>query len=128
MYASIGENLYGFTSRDSYDASRLNLIDRIRGQEVEGKPMAAVPTRVPLYITGSEDELGLTMTAELAGQSLGGPYTLSGVPLILNPSSRDRRNVVDDFRPQGPDERFPWSSRSRPVSRTRRILRFLEGR
>jgi hypothetical protein len=46
--------------------------------------VAMVPTREQLYITGSDDELGLKMMAELAGQALGGPYTLSGVPLILN--------------------------------------------
>jgi hypothetical protein len=84
MYSKIGDNLYCFTSGDSYDASRLTLIDRIQDLGVAGKPVAMVPTREQLYITGSDDELGLKMMAELAGQALGGPYTLSGVPLILN--------------------------------------------
>jgi hypothetical protein len=83
MYSSIGDRLYCFTSGDSYDASRLTLIDRIQDLEVAGKPVAMVPTREQLYVTGSEDELGLKMMAELASQALGGPYTLSGVPLIL---------------------------------------------
>jgi hypothetical protein len=84
MYASIGEKLYCFTSGDSYDASRLTLIDRILGLEIAGKPVAMVPTREQLYITGSDDELGLKMMSELASEVLGGPYSLSGVPLILN--------------------------------------------
>jgi hypothetical protein len=84
MYSKIGDNLYCFTTGDSYDASRLTLVDRIQDLGVAGKPVAMVPTREQLYITGSDDDLGLKMMAELAGQALGGPYTLSGVPLILN--------------------------------------------
>ncbi len=84
MYSKIGESLYCFTSGDSYDASRLTLVDRIQEFELAGKPVAMAPTREQLYVTGSEDELGLKMMAELAGQALGGPYTLSGIPLVLN--------------------------------------------
>lgn len=82
-YSRIGENLYCFTSGDSYDASRLTLVDRIQELELAGKPVAIAPTRDHLYITGSEDERGLTMMAELAARDLGGPYTLSGIPLAL---------------------------------------------
>ena len=96
MYGRIGENLYCFTSGDSYDASRLTLIDRILGLEIAGKPVAMVPTREQLFVTGSEDELGLAMMAELAGQALGGPYTLSGVPLIL-----EDREWTDWMPPRG---------------------------
>jgi hypothetical protein len=84
MYSRLGENLYCFTSGDSYDASRLTLVDRIQDLELAGKPVAMVPTREQLYITGSEDDLGLRMLAELAGKDLGGPYTLLGVPLVLD--------------------------------------------
>jgi hypothetical protein len=83
MVSRIGESLYCFTSGDSYDASRLTLVDRILDLDLAGKPVAMVPTREELYITGSEDEVGLKMMAELAGKNLGGPYTLSGVPLML---------------------------------------------
>jgi hypothetical protein len=84
VYSRIGENLYCFTSGDSYDASRLTLVDRIQDLELAGKPVAMAPTRDQLYITGSDDELGLKLMAELASRNLGGPYTLSGMPLILN--------------------------------------------
>ncbi len=82
-YSRIDEHLYCFTSGDSYDASRLTLIDRIQEFDVAGQPVAMVPTREQLYMTGSEDEQGLKMMAELASQALGGPYTLSGIALIL---------------------------------------------
>ncbi len=83
-YARIGENLYAFTSGDSYDASRLTLIDRIQNLEVAGKPVAMVPSREQLYITGSEDEVGLAMMAEPTSQALQEPYALIGVPLLLD--------------------------------------------
>jgi hypothetical protein len=82
-YARIGENLYAFTSGDTYDASRLTLTDRIQELEVAGKPVAMVPNRDALLITGSEDEVGLAMMAELAGKALQDSYVLNGVPLIL---------------------------------------------
>jgi hypothetical protein len=82
-YAKIGENLYCFATGDSYDASRLTLVDRIAALEVSGEPVAMVPTRGQLYLTGSEDEVGLAMMAELAGHVSGDPYPLSSVPLIL---------------------------------------------
>ena len=49
-----------------------------------GKRVAMVPNRDPLYLTGSEDEVGLAMMAELASQALNEPYALSGIPLILD--------------------------------------------
>ena len=83
-YAQIGENLYAFTSGDTYDASRLMLVNRIRDLEVAGKTVAMVPNRDSLLITGSEDELGLTLMAELAEKGLQAPYPLSGDPLVLD--------------------------------------------
>jgi hypothetical protein len=69
-YAQIGENLYAFASGDSYDVSRLTLIDRIQDFALAGKPVAMVPNPEVLYLTGSEDEVGLAMIAELASQDL----------------------------------------------------------
>lgn len=83
MYGRIGDHLYCFTSGDSYDAARLTLIDRIQALEVAGRPVAMVPTREHLYVTGSEDEVGLKIMADLAADALAGPYMLAGAPLIL---------------------------------------------
>jgi hypothetical protein len=80
-YAQLGDHLYVFTSGDTYDASRLLLIDRIQDLEVAGRPVAMVPNRDSLFITGSEDEVGLTIMAELAAKGLEGSYVLSGVAL-----------------------------------------------
>jgi hypothetical protein len=83
MYAKVGDNLYCFTSGDSYDASRLTLTDRIGSLELNGLPVAMVPTREQLYVTGSDDEVGLAMMAELVDRVSEDPYPLSSVPLIL---------------------------------------------
>ncbi len=82
-YGKIGENLYCFNSGDTYDASRLILVDRIASFELAGRPVAMAPTRDHLLITGSEDEEGLSMMAELAAQVQGGPYSLGAGALIL---------------------------------------------
>jgi hypothetical protein len=39
---------------------------------------------ITLYLTGTEDEVGLAMMAELAEKALREPHPLSGVPLILD--------------------------------------------
>ena len=43
-----------------------------------------VPTRDQLYLTGTDDEVGLAMMAELSEKALQEPYPLSGVPLVLD--------------------------------------------
>lgn len=83
-YGKIGENLYCFNTGDTYDASRLVLVDRIATFELAGRPVAMAPTRDHLLITGSEDDEGLSMMADLAAQVQGGPYSLGAGALILD--------------------------------------------
>ncbi len=82
-YVKIGDGLYSFISGDSYDASRITLLERSRQLEVSGKPVAMVPNRDELLVTGSDDDGGLTIMATLAEKGLEQPYPLSGVPLIF---------------------------------------------
>src|SRR4051812_11770749 len=44
-YTKVGEGLYAFLSGDSYDATRLLLVDRIGDLDVAGRPVAMVPNR-----------------------------------------------------------------------------------
>ena len=81
--AKIGDHLYSFVSGDTYDAARLMLVDRIKGFELDGAPVAFVPNRDSILITGSEDNVGLQMMADLADKQIGEPYSLGGTPLIL---------------------------------------------
>jgi hypothetical protein len=82
--AKIGEHLYSFASGDSYDAVRLLLVDRIKEFDLAGTPVTMVPKRDSILITGSNDAVGLAMMADLAVKGLEQPYTLSGIPLILD--------------------------------------------
>lgn len=82
-YVEIGDNLYGSLTGDACDASRVLLLDRITAFAVRGSHVVLLPNREQLLITGSEDELGLRIMADLAEQGLDKPYSLSGTPLML---------------------------------------------
>ena len=81
--SKIGDRLYSFITGDTYDAARLMLVERIKDFELDGAPVAMVPNRESIYITGSDDDVGLEILASLAVKGLGEPYPLSGVPMIL---------------------------------------------
>jgi uncharacterized protein YtpQ (UPF0354 family) len=82
--ASVGERLYVSATGDNYDASRLLLVDLIERLDVQGRPVAVVPNRDTLVITGSEDETGLSLMADFAEQALQAPRPMSAIPMILD--------------------------------------------
>ena len=82
-FASVGESLYASLTGDSYDASRILLIDLIRKMEVDGDHIAMIPNRDSLLITGSDDEDGLKMMLDLADEQIQQPYSMIGTPLRL---------------------------------------------
>ncbi len=82
--AKIGDHLFSFVSEDSYDAVRLLLVDRIKEFDLTGVPVAMIPNRDSILITGSADAVGLARMAELATKALEQPYSLSAVLLILD--------------------------------------------
>lgn len=82
-YAQIGEGFYSFVAGDSYDATRLLLIDRVTSLQVSGRHVAMVPNRDCLLITGSEDPEGLEILATLAQSQMDQEYPLIGMPLAL---------------------------------------------
>jgi len=55
--------------RDSYDASRMVLIELITQLEVNGDPVVMAPNRETLIVTGSDDEDGLTALLSIAEDS-----------------------------------------------------------
>jgi len=82
--AKIGDHLYASASGDNYDASRLILIDFIRQMEVDGDHIAMIPNRDTLLVTGSNDDEGLAMMAELAEKALEDPRPLGATPVRLH--------------------------------------------
>jgi hypothetical protein len=63
---------------------RLLLVDRIKEFDLTGSPVAMVPNRDSILITGSDDAVGLEIMAEMAVKGLEKPYSLSGIPLLLD--------------------------------------------
>jgi hypothetical protein len=63
---------------DSYDAARLVLTEMIARLDVRGDPVALVPRRETLLITGSDDDAGLAMIAALAEPELANPRSITG--------------------------------------------------
>ncbi len=68
---------------DNHDASRLVLTEEVRRCEVRGDPVALVPNRDKLLVTGSDDVRGLATIAALGAEALKQPRFLSGTPLRL---------------------------------------------
>lgn len=84
-FAGIGEDLYGSATGDTYDASRLLLLDLIRQLGVNGNHVAMVPNRDTLLITGIDDEAGLVMVQTLAEKALEeDPRPMVATPLRLD--------------------------------------------
>lgn len=95
-YTRIGEDVYSFITGDSYDSCRLLLVDEIRGFEMSGRPVAIVPNRDTVLITGEDDEGGLAILATVASEQIDQNYRLSGVALVL-----DGDEWVDWMPPEG---------------------------
>ena len=81
--AQIGDGLFASVSGDSYDASRIILLDLIRKLEVKGDAIAMIPNRDTLLIAGSEDTVSLGMMIELAVKAIE-QRPLTGMALRLD--------------------------------------------
>lgn len=107
---TIDDRVYLFRNQDHYDASRLLLTDRIRQLEVRGQPVAMVPTRDCLLVTGDEDETGLQLLHELATQYVQDPRPISLTPCRLTaegwetwlpPLEHPQHNALFELHMQG---------------------------
>lgn len=68
---------------DSYDSSRLLLTEMIAALPLDGEPVAVVPHRNLLLITGSANREGLAACAQVIEESIGDRDAISAVPLVL---------------------------------------------
>ncbi|RCS52671.1 DUF1444 family protein [Bremerella cremea] len=74
---TLDERVFLFRNQDNYDASRLLMLDRIRNLPLLGLPVAMVPTRDCLLITGDEDDIGLQLMVDLTKQHQQDPRPIS---------------------------------------------------
>jgi hypothetical protein len=98
MLAKIGDGFYASTTGDSYDASRLLMLDLVRTLDLSGEIIAMVPNRDSLFITGSDDVEGLGIMAQLGEKALSEPRPISAIPLRLE---------GDEWTSWMPDESHP---------------------
>jgi len=76
--------LYVSRTGDSYDATRLILVELIRELPVRGSPIAIPANRDTLIITGSDDEEGLAAMAETAAEAIKQPYSIAPLAFRLD--------------------------------------------
>lgn len=81
-YAQMG-SLFAMTNGDAYDASRLVLTDWIRSLDLQGAPVAMVPQRDALFVTGADDDAGLTLMSQLAKKEIEHERSISGLVFKL---------------------------------------------
>jgi hypothetical protein len=82
-FESLVPGAYVSAWRDHYDASRLLLVDLIRSLPVKGDPVAMVPHRDLLIVTGSEDPRGLKAMAELTQKAASEARFMTAIPVRL---------------------------------------------
>jgi uncharacterized protein YtpQ (UPF0354 family) len=75
---------YSSPWKDFYDSSRLMLTDLFSGLAVDGDIVALTPAPDALFVTGSNDAIGLELMAAL-GQTImkANPRAISALPLVL---------------------------------------------
>ncbi|MHB8872931.1 MAG: DUF1444 domain-containing protein, partial [Myxococcaceae bacterium] len=91
--------------RDNHDPARLLLVDKILRLPVKGHPVAVIPNRDTLIITGSDDPAGLEEMADLAKVALLEPRASNPLALQLTPSG--------EWVPYLPAGRLPIDERYR---------------
>jgi hypothetical protein len=111
-YGKIGDGLYAFLG-DNYHSSRLLLPNLISTLTVKGEPVALVPNRDTLLVTGTDDEVGLATMLAIAGKAMEEPRPMSMVPVRF-----DGHEWVDWL----PDPRTPMYSQFK-----RAELEFMHG-
>ena len=78
-----GAGVYMSANRDSYDASRLMMLEIIKTFNVKGDTVAMVPNRDTLIVTGSEDTEGLTAMLAITKDAVRQPGFVSTIALRL---------------------------------------------
>jgi hypothetical protein len=84
VFGKVGDSqVYLSTTRDKYDAARLVLPDLIHEFQLNGDPVAMIPNRDQLILTGADDAEGLMLMAALAEEALKQPEPMLAIPLRL---------------------------------------------
>jgi hypothetical protein len=91
--SAVSAGVYRGEFGDGNASARLLLDETLRRLDVKGDPVALVPNRDALIVTGADDDEGLARAAALARDALGRGEPLSGTPLRL------RSGAWEEFSP-----------------------------
>ncbi len=97
-FTELAPGLYVSPWQDTHDASRLLLTEIFHRMTLRGDPVAMIPHRDLLFVTGAEDEEGLQMLANAVGESLEETRYVSG-DLFRLCDGRWEVFTVDDQHP-----------------------------
>ncbi len=104
VYARLGDDLYVTDTGDTYDGTRLIMLDFIRELEVPGRPLAMVPNRDTLIVTGTESIEGQEQMLAIAAMEMQHkPRPMVGSPLILAADNQWEDYQVPDVHPLSAD-------------------------
>lgn len=81
--ALLGDHLYVSVSGDHYECCRILAVDLIHKLKLQGDPIAMIPNRDTLFITGSDDAEGLNMMATLTAKVMEEPRPMMSTALQL---------------------------------------------
>lgn len=90
-FTTLGPGVFVSGWNDGHASSRLLLPERIAALPVKGDPVAMVPVRAMLLVTGADDKHGLLTMAAAAAETL----ATSGEPLSAQPLTLSRGQWVD---------------------------------
>ena len=126
--AKTGDGFYAVLTRDSYDSSRLLLLELVQELEVRGDPIAMVPHRDVLLITGSEDLDGLALMAQFAGAAFEHARYLSCLPLRLEGTEWESWMPPDDHPLAGTYRLLEVKSQAGKYERQQELLQAMHSK
>lgn len=107
-YASLGENIIHFIDGDSYDSSRIMLLELIKSKSFNGSPVALIPDRNTVFIADGDDPKSLEIIYVLTANAMDqADRPLMALPLMLvddewvdwvPPADHPIRSSFDRFR------------------------------
>jgi hypothetical protein len=84
QWQQVAPGVYASGWEDTYDATRLLIPEVVKDLRVKGRPVAAVPHRNLMIVTGESDTAGLVTMAQILGDIEDEPQMISMKPKVLD--------------------------------------------
>jgi hypothetical protein len=83
-FVEVSDGVFVSGWQDTYDTSRILLTDKVREEcKVQGQHLAFLPNRDYVFITGSDDTVGIKIVLDMCKDLENAPRPLYMVPLVL---------------------------------------------